>query len=116
MRLKFVVVTLVTGLLSSLTHADVCTLPVDPEIPDGKAASGADMARAKKAMEVYMTELAKYLECDSSPIKKKRAQLQADAIIMLLNAQMQLYESPRVWWRLQSLREWSYEKIPEVFP
>ncbi|MES2605786.1 MAG: hypothetical protein V4603_12680 [Pseudomonadota bacterium] len=92
MRLKFVVVTLVTGLLSSFTTAAVCPLPTEPEIPDGSAASGAEMLRAKKAMEVYLAELAKYLECDSSPIKKKRAEQQASAVNGLFEEQMKRYK------------------------
>ncbi len=91
MRLKFVVVTLVTGLLSSFTHAAVCPLPVEPQIPDGKTASGAEMLRAKKAMEVYMADIAKYLECDSTPIKQNRAQQKVDAIVTLFEDQMNVY-------------------------
>lgn len=92
MRLKFVVVTLVTGMLSSLSHAAVCPLPTEPAIPDGTIASGAEMLRAKKAMEVYMAELATYLECDSTPIKKKRAEQQATALNALFDEQMQRYK------------------------
>ncbi len=92
MRLKFVVVTLVTGLLSSFTYADVCPLPTKPEIPDGKIASGVEMQRAKKAVEVFMADIAKYLECDSTPIKKHRAEERASAVEALFNEQMQLFK------------------------
>jgi hypothetical protein len=92
MRLKFVVVPLVTGLLSSFTHAAVCPLPIKPEIPDGKNASGAEMQRAKKAVEVFIADIAKYLECDSSPIKRHRAEERATEIEALFNEQMQLFK------------------------
>ena len=92
MRLKFVLVPLVTGLLSSFTHATVCPLPINPEIPDGKNASGAEMLRAKKAVEVFMADIAKYLECDSTPIKRHRAQQRASVIEELFNEQMQLFK------------------------
>ena len=93
MRLKFVVVTLFTGMLSSFAPAAVCPLPTEPEIPDGSIASGAEMLRAKKALETYRAEVAKYLECDSTPIKKKRAETQAAAITTKFDEQMERYKA-----------------------
>jgi hypothetical protein len=34
---------------------------------------------------------------------------------LILPVLIRLSESPRVWWRLQPLREWSHEQVKEIF-
>lgn len=91
MRLKLVVVTLAAGLLSSLTRAAVCPLPAEPHIPDGSTATGAQMHKAKKEIEAFQDGIDKYLECDSTPIKQRRAQQKIDAVMQRFKEQMELY-------------------------
>lgn len=93
MRLKFAVVALAAGLLSSFTPAAVCPMPEEPEIPDGSTASGAQMQRARKAIEAYLADIARYLECDSTPIKQRRAQLRVDNLQLRFDEQMERYRS-----------------------
>ncbi|NRO99762.1 IS66 family insertion sequence element accessory protein TnpB, partial [Paraburkholderia sp. NMBU_R16] len=38
-----------------------------------------------------------------------------DGMCLLMNYLASYYESPRIWWRLQLLREWSYEQVEQVF-
>ena len=53
MKMKPLIMTALAGVLFSSQAFAVCVKPTNPEIPSGDAASGADMLKAKKAVETF---------------------------------------------------------------
>lgn len=79
-------------LVQGAAHA-ACSKPSDPEIPNGDTASGADMLKAKKAIESYLADVEKYLTCGIASNEQDRAQKKMEDVANTFNEQLRIYKS-----------------------
>ena len=94
MKTKPLIMTaLVAGMLISSQAFAVCMRPTNPEIPSGDAASGADMLKAKKAVESYVADVDKYLACGVDSLNQKRAIDDMEKIAAQFNEQLRIYKA-----------------------
>ena len=93
MNVRPLIMTAVAGLLFSSQAFAVCVKPSNPEIPSGDAASGADMLKAKKAVETFVEETNKYLECGVDSLNQKRAIDDMEEIAEQFNEQLRIYKA-----------------------
>lgn len=93
MKTKPLIISVIAGLLFSSQAFAVCMRPTDPEIPSGDAASGADMLKAKKAVETYVEEVNKYLECGVDSLNQKRAIDDMEKVASQFNEQLRIYKA-----------------------
>jgi hypothetical protein len=93
MKMKPLIMTALAGVLFSSQAFAVCSRPADPEIPVGDAASGADMLKAKKAVETYVEEVNKYLACGADAASQKRAIDDMEDIAAQFNEQLRIYKA-----------------------
>ena len=93
MKTKPLIVTALAALLLSGQALAVCVKPANPEIPPGDAASGADMLKAKKAVETFVEETNKYLECGVDSMNQKRAIDQMEDVAAAFNEQLRIYKA-----------------------
>jgi hypothetical protein len=93
MNVRPLIMTAVAGLLFSSQAFAVCVKPSNPEIPSGDAASGADMLKAKKAVETFVEETNKYLECGVDALNQKRAIDDMEDIAEQFNEQLRIYKA-----------------------
>lgn len=65
MKKKVIASFVALGLMMSVSGSALaaCTAPDEPLIPEGDAASGSDMIKAKKAVEDFMAAIEEYIEC-----------------------------------------------------
>ena len=93
MKVKPLIVTALAGVLLSSQAFAVCVKPTNPEIPSGDAASGADMLKAKKAVETFVEETNKYLECGVDALNQKRAIDEMEDVADAFNEQLRIYKA-----------------------
>ncbi len=93
MKMKPLIMTALAGLLLSSQGFAACVKPTNPDIPSGDAASGADMLKAKKAVETFVEETNKYLECGVDARTQKRAIDQMEDIAAAFNEQLRIYKA-----------------------
>lgn len=93
MKLKPLIMTALAGVLFSSQAFAVCTRPAEPEVPPGDSASGADMLKAKKAVETYVAEVDKYLNCGADAASQKRAIDDMEDIAAQFNEQLRIYKA-----------------------
>lgn len=93
MKRKQLVLTALVGLLMSGPTFAVCIRPADPEIPSGDTASGADMLKAKKAVETYVAEVEKYLDCGVDSLNQKRAIDEMERVAARFNEELRVYKA-----------------------
>ena len=93
MKLKPLMMTALAGVLFSSQAFAVCVKPTNPEIPVGDTASGADMLKAKKAVETFVEETNKYLECGVDSLNQKRAIDDMEDIAEQFNEQLRIYKA-----------------------
>ena len=93
MKVKPLIMTAVAGLIFSGQAFAVCVKPTNPDIPSGDAASGADMLKAKKAVETFVEETNKYLECGVDALNQKRAIDEMEDIAEQFNEQLRIYKA-----------------------
>lgn len=93
MKVKPLIVTALAGVLFSSQAFAVCVKPTNPEIPSGDAASGADMLKAKKAVESFVEETNKYLECGVDALNQKRAIDEMEDVAEAFNEQLRIYKA-----------------------
>ena len=70
-----------------------CTQPADPAMPSGDSASGADMLKAKKAVEAYVADMEKYLSCGINNSEAKRAEAEMKSIADRYNQELRTYKA-----------------------
>jgi hypothetical protein len=93
MKRKPLIMTAIAGLLVSSQTFAVCVRPTNPEIPSGDSASGADMLKAKKAVESFMAEVDEYLNCGPDAMNQKRAIDDKEEIAAQFNEQLRIYKA-----------------------
>lgn len=93
MKLKLAMAALVAGMLVQGTAFAACSRPADPEIPSGDSASGADMLKAKKAVETYIADVEKYMSCGIASNEQERAQKEMEALAQKFNEQLRIYKA-----------------------
>jgi hypothetical protein len=93
MKTKPLILTAIAGLLFTSQAFAVCVKPTNPEIPSGDAASGADMLKAKKAVETFVEETNKYLECGVDSLNQKRAIDDMEDTAEKFNEQLRIYKA-----------------------
>lgn len=90
-----VAATLLGPLLIQGTAIAACAKPSDPAIPNGFTASGADMLKAKKALQSYLADAEKYLMCGIASNEQERAQKKREAVANTFNEQLRIYKAKR---------------------
>ncbi len=85
--------TLLAGMTMTGSVFAACSQPADPEIPSGDTASGADMLKAKKAVEAYVADMEKYLSCGIANNEAKRAEDQMKDIADRYNQELRTYKA-----------------------
>ena len=78
--------------MTSAAMAD-CNQPDDPEIPDGPAASGADMLKAKKAIEAHVSAAEEYMGCGVASALKDRMAGRMEKVVDKFNKELRAYKS-----------------------
>jgi hypothetical protein len=88
---------LVLALLAAMLMADsgfaACVRPQEPEIPSGSSASGADMLKAKKAVEAYIAEVDEYLKCGLDITMQRIAVDGMEKIASRYNEELRTYKA-----------------------
>ena len=69
-----------------------CTMPDDPAIPDGSAASGAEMLKAKKAVETYVSAAQDYMKCGVASTLQERMNTRMTRVVDKFNAELRSYK------------------------
>ena len=93
MKRKLLTVTFLATLLAQGVAYAGCSKPDDPEIPSGDSASGADMLKAKKAVETYVADIEKYMSCGVASTEQDRAQKKAKDVANAFNEQLRIYKA-----------------------
>lgn len=93
MKRNLTALALVLGLCASPSLFAACSRPADPEIPSGETASGADMMKAKKAVETYIEEVQKYVACGVSNSEAKRAEDDVEKVADRFNRELRVYKA-----------------------
>ena len=93
MKRKLMAVTFVAAMLAQGVAFAGCSKPEDPEIPSGDSASGADMLKAKKAIESYVADVQKYMSCGVASSEADRAQKKMETVANQFNEQLRIYKA-----------------------
>jgi hypothetical protein len=93
MKTKLLAISLIAALMATSSAFAGCAKPADPEIPSGDSASGADMLKAKKAVETYMADVEKYLACGIASAEQARADEKMKDVAAKFNEQLRIYKS-----------------------
>lgn len=93
MKTQLLAATLFVSVLAHGSAFAACTKPADPEIPSGDTASGADMLKAKKAVETYVADIEKYLACGIASNEQERAQKKMEDVANSFNEQLRIYKA-----------------------
>ena len=81
------------ALMMSGSAFAACVRPADPEIPAGDSASGADMLKAKKAVETYIAEIEAYLKCGVDSRTEKLALEDMEKVADRFNEELRTYKA-----------------------
>lgn len=92
-KLPLITATLFATVLAHGSAYAACTKPSEPEIPAGDSASGADMLKAKKAVETYLADVEKYMACGIASAEQDRAHKQMETVAEKFNEQLRVYKS-----------------------
>ena len=93
MKIKTFALTMFISLAFSGAAFGACDAPEDPEIPDGAAASGADMLKAKKAVEAYVSAAEQYMDCGVASALKDRMASKMEKVVDKFNNELRAYKS-----------------------
>lgn len=93
MKLKLFALTMFIGLAFSGTAFGACDVPEDPEIPSGSAASGADMLKAKKAVEAYVSAAEAYMGCGVASALQDRMANKMEKVVDKFNSELKAYKA-----------------------
>ncbi len=94
MKLKLFSIALIASLaFSNTVFAGGCAAPVEPTIPEGAAATASDMFKAKKAVEAYMAEANKFLDCKMPRSKHNRMVTKMEKTAKKFNSSLKAYKS-----------------------
>ncbi|HTQ98533.1 MAG TPA: hypothetical protein VMH83_01025 [Candidatus Acidoferrum sp.] len=93
MKTKLIAVTLFASVLAHGTAFAACAKPDEPDVPKGDSASGADMLKAKKAVETYVADIQKYMACGIASAEQDRAQKKMQDIANAFNEQLRIYKA-----------------------
>lgn len=93
MKLKAFALTMLATLVFSGTAQAACDIPEDPAIPDGAAASGADMLKAKKAVETYVSAAEEYMDCGVATALQERMASKMEKIVDKFNVELRSYKA-----------------------
>ncbi len=93
MKRKLLTATFLAAMLVQGAAYAGCSKPEDPEIPSGDSASGADMLKAKKAIETYVADVQKYMSCGIASGEQDRAQKKMETLASQFNEQLKIYKA-----------------------
>lgn len=93
MKSRVLPAALFAGLFLSSPLFAACTVPEDPAIPDGNAASGADMLKAKKAVEGYVSAVEEYMGCGIPAMQQERASMKMTKLVERFNEELRNYKA-----------------------
>lgn len=93
MKTRSIALVLLAGLAFSGSTYAACDAPADPEIPSGAAASGADMLKAKKAVEAYVAAAEEYMGCGIATPLKDRMATKMEKIVDQFNRELREYKA-----------------------
>lgn len=78
--------------LSGTAFAE-CVAPADPQIPQGDAASGADMLKAKKEVEGFVSEAEAYMKCGVALALQERMASKLEKVVDDFNQELRAYKA-----------------------
>jgi alcohol dehydrogenase class IV len=78
--------------ISGAALAD-CVAPEDPQIPQGTAATGADMLKAKKAVEGFVSEAEAYMACGVAVALQERMASKLEKVVENFNSELRAYKA-----------------------
>lgn len=78
--------------LSGTAFAE-CVAPADPQIPTGAAASGADMLKAKKEVESFVSEAEAYMDCGVATALQERMATKLEKVVASFNEELRAYKA-----------------------
>ncbi len=84
---------LTAALLLSGTTFAACDVPADPQIPQGAAATGADMLKAKKAVEGFVSEAEAYMQCGVALAQQERMASKMEKVVESFNQELRAYKA-----------------------
>jgi hypothetical protein len=93
MKLKAIAFTTLSTLALSSTAFGACEVPVDPAIPEGASASGADMLKAKKAVETYVSAAEEYMGCGVATALQERMSGKMEKVVEQFNVELRAYKA-----------------------
>lgn len=70
-----------------------CSAPAEPQIPEGSVASGADMLKAKKEVEGFVSQAEAYMGCSiAAPLKDRMAD-RMEKVVAQFNQELRAYKA-----------------------
>lgn len=93
MKARLFTATVCAALFAHGSAYAACSKPAEPEVPKGDGASGADMLKAKKAVESYVADVQKYMSCGVATAEQDRAQKKMEEIANAFNEQLRIYKA-----------------------
>jgi hypothetical protein len=93
MKTRSIALVMLAGLAFSGSAFAACEVPADPEIPSGAAASGADMLKAKKAVEAYVAAAQEYMGCGVSSALQDRMANRMEKVVDQFNKSLREYKA-----------------------
>ena len=93
MKTRSIALAMFASLAFSGTAFGACDVPADPEIPSGAASSGADMLKAKKAVEAYVAAAEEYMGCGVASALQDRMASKLEKVVDQFNKELREYKS-----------------------
>ena len=93
MKNKLLTLALIAGMSMTGSAFAACSQPANPEIPSGDTASGADMLKAKKAVEAYVADMEKYLGCGIAGNEARKAEDEMKSTADRYNKELRTYKA-----------------------
>lgn len=93
MKTQILTLAMLVSLTLSGASFAACTAPEDPAIPAGTAASGADMLKAKKAVETYVSAAEEYMGCGVPVAMQERMSTRMEKVVGKFNDELKAYKA-----------------------
>ena len=94
MKTKLFALVLLANLLMSGAAFAACEAPDEPAIPDGEAANGSDMLKAKKEVEAFVAGMEEYLECSRPSVNQHNRMIdKMQDVAGKFNVQLRAYKA-----------------------
>jgi hypothetical protein len=93
MKIRSIAFVMFASLAFSGTAFGACNAPEDPQIPAGASASGADMLKAKKAVEAYVSAAEEYMSCGVASALQERMAGRMEKVVDSFNKELREYKA-----------------------